>query len=154
MSQVEEPVSSPESDVDEEEEIQVLEFELGEETYCVDIQYVSEVVDMGQLTAVPNQPHHVEGVMDLRGRTTSIINPKRLLGVPDDGDRRRIIVLDRERLVNNETVGWVVDEVHQVVRLSPDDVGPVPVGEDESMLGLYERQDSFVIWLDPSKLSS
>ncbi|PSQ33625.1 chemotaxis protein CheW, partial [Halobacteriales archaeon SW_10_68_16] len=29
---------------------QVLEFTLGEETYCVSIDYVTEIVDVGELT--------------------------------------------------------------------------------------------------------
>lgn len=44
---------------------QVLEFQLGSETYCVSIDYVTEIVDIGELTSVPNAPPHVRGVYDL-----------------------------------------------------------------------------------------
>ena len=66
--------------------IQMLEFELGGETYCVDIGYVSEIVDRGSVTPVPNAPDFVEGVMDLRGRTTSIVDPKTLLNVGTESE--------------------------------------------------------------------
>jgi len=33
---------------------QVLEFGLGDETYCLDIDVIDEIVDAGQLTRIPN----------------------------------------------------------------------------------------------------
>ena len=65
---------------------QVLEFALGDETYCVSIDYVTEIVDVGELTTVPNAPRHVEGVMDLRGRTTSIVDPKTVFDIGGRAD--------------------------------------------------------------------
>ncbi|MEF8826736.1 MAG: chemotaxis protein CheW, partial [Halapricum sp.] len=94
---------------------QVLEFQLGEETYCVSIDYVTEIVDVGELTSVPNAPPHVEGVMDLRGRTTSIINPKVVFDIADGSEAARIIVFDPEIADDDQgAVGWLVDEVYQV----------------------------------------
>ncbi|MFB6105666.1 MAG: chemotaxis protein CheW [Halobacteriaceae archaeon] len=132
---------------------QVLEFQLGSETYCLDIEYVAEIVDMGDLTTVPNSPPHVEGVMDLRGRTTSIINPKHVLNVGGVGDGRRIVVLDPDRMDEGEAIGWVVDEVYQVVRVDGSDVDDSPV-EDEAIRGMLKRDDEFVIWLDPDAVVS
>jgi purine-binding chemotaxis protein CheW len=64
---------------------QLLEFGLGDESYCLDIGYVDEIVDAGELTRIPNSPPHVEGVMDLRGRTTAIVDPRKLFDI-DGGD--------------------------------------------------------------------
>jgi purine-binding chemotaxis protein CheW len=129
---------------------QVLEFELGEETYCVSIDYVTEIVDVGDLTKVPNAPRHVEGVMDLRGRTTSIVDPKSVFGIADDGAQQRIIVFDPEIIEDQSAAGWLVDEVDQVVQIADEQVDDSPAETDDgSVRGVVKRDDDFVIWVDP-----
>jgi purine-binding chemotaxis protein CheW len=128
---------------------QVLEFALGEETYCVSIDYVTEIVDVGELTTVPNTPRHVEGVMDLRGRTTSIVSPKAVFSVGGDGAERRIIVFDPDVVEDQGAVGWLVDEVSQVVSVDPGNVDDAPSQDDDAIVGVVKRDGDFVIWVDP-----
>ena len=128
---------------------QVLEFALGEETYCVSIDYVTEIVDVGELTTVPNTPRHVEGVMDLRGRTTSIVSPKVVFGVDGSGEERRIVVFDPAVVEDQGAVGWLVDEVSQVVSVNPANVDEAPGKDDDAIVGVVKRDDDFVIWVDP-----
>jgi purine-binding chemotaxis protein CheW len=136
---------------------QVLEFKLGEETYCVSIDFVTEIVDVGELTTVPNAPTHVEGVMDLRGRTTSIINPKVVFGIEAASEASRIIVFDPDIVQDQGAVGWLVDEVYQVVQVDPTEVDTSPSQDDDSVRGVVKRgtegeddaDGSFVIWVDP-----
>lgn len=134
-------------------DIQVLEFELGNEIYCVEIEYVAEIVDMDELTKVPNTPPHVEGVMDLRGRTTSIVDPKVVFDIEESGEERRIIVFDHGVLDADGAVGWVVDEVDQVVDIPDESVDRSTVTEDESVNGIVRREDAFVVWVDPEAVT-
>lgn len=133
-------------------DVQVLEFQLGEETYCVNIAYVAEIVDVGDLTTVPNSPAHIEGVMDLRGRTTSIVNPRRVLDVSGEEQRRRIIVFDPDEMPDEDAVGWIVDEVYQVTRISDEAVDEPPAGADETIKGIVKREEEFVMWIDPESV--
>jgi purine-binding chemotaxis protein CheW len=131
--------------------VQLLEFELGTETYCVDISHVAEIVDVSDLTVIPNSASHVEGVMDLRGNTTTIVNPKALFGIDDDVERKRIIVFDPDRTADGKSVGWIVDEVDQVVEVDRSNVESSPVdGNDEAVRGVIKRDGDFVIWVRPS----
>jgi len=132
---------------------QVLEFQLGDETYCVSIDYVTEIVDVGELTTVPNAPPHVEGVMDLRGRTTSIVNPKVVFDI-DGGAPSRIIVFDPEVADDEQgAVGWLVDEVDQVSQVDPANVDQSPTTEGaNSVRGVVKRDDGFVIWVNPDAI--
>ncbi|MFC7132882.1 MULTISPECIES: chemotaxis protein CheW [Salinibaculum] len=132
---------------------QVLEFKLGEETYCVSIDYVTEIVDIGDLTTVPNSPPHVEGVMDLRGRTTSIVNPKVVFNIGGNGEERRIIVYDPDIVEDQGAAGWLVDEVYQVVQVDEADVDTSPAEDDDAIRGVVKRGDGdFVIWVDPKSV--
>jgi purine-binding chemotaxis protein CheW len=132
-------------------QMQVLEFELGGETYCVDIDYVSEIVDRGSLTSVPNAPDFVEGVMDLRGRTTSIVNPKTLLNVENTGEASRIVIFDATSFEDDAAVGWLVDEVDQVVRVSMDDVEDPPMDRGDFIEGIVRQEEDLVVWISPTK---
>jgi len=133
---------------------QVLEFKLGTETYCVDIDYVTEIVDVAELTDLPNAPDYVEGVMDLRGRTTAICDPKEIFDI-DEGDNvenQRIIVFDPEIIANRKAAGWLVDEVDQVIKLDDDTVEEAPKSGREAVRGVIkdeEDDEGFVIWVDP-----
>ena len=144
------PAAADDAD-DTAREIQVLEFELGGETYCVEIGYVSEIVDRGSVTSVPNAPEFVEGVMDLRGRTTSIVDPKTLLNVGTQGEARRIVIFDADSFEDDAAVGWLVDAVHQVDRVSMDDVEDPPMDRGEFIEGIVRREDDLVVWVTPTK---
>lgn len=128
---------------------QVLEFGLGDESYCLDIAYIDEIVDAGELTTIPNSPPHVEGVMDLRGRTTSIIDPKTVFDIDGDGERNRIIVFDPETTGDQGAIGWVVDEVYQVVAVTDDDVDETTLADEALIRGIVKRAEGFVVWVEP-----
>jgi purine-binding chemotaxis protein CheW len=131
---------------------EVLEFGLGTETYCVSISHVTEIVETGERTSIPNAPPHVEGVMDLRGETTSIVDPKVVLGVDgEQGDR--IIVFDTALFDGDRSVGWAVDDVKEVATIETEAVDEAPV-EDDHVRGLIKRDEEFVVWVDPEAMES
>ncbi|WP_138007532.1 chemotaxis protein CheW [Halalkalirubrum salinum] len=144
---------APQSDTAEGdlgETTQVLEFGLGSETYCLDIGVIDEIVDAGELTRIPNSPPHVKGVMDLRGRTTSIIDPKIVFDIVDEGERNRIIVFDSDTVSEQGTIGWVVDEVYQVSNIRPTDVDETTTANDDHVHGIVKGDDRFIVWVDPN----
>ena len=128
---------------------QVLEFGLGDEQYCVSIDHVTEIVDVGSVTAVPNAPPYVEGVMDLRGRTTAIVDPKTIFDIEARVDPKRIVVFDPQVVADGTAAGWLVDEVEQVLTVPPENVDAPPAG-DEGIQGIVRRDEDFLIWIDPA----
>ncbi|AZQ15383.1 chemotaxis protein CheW [Halorubrum sp. PV6] len=133
----------------EAEPTKVLEFGLGDGTYCLDIGVIDEIVDAGELTRIPNSPDHVEGVMDLRGRTTTIVDPKTLFSIDEEGPRERIVVFDDAEIDEGGTVGWMVDEVFQVRDVAPEDVDQTTTVNDEGVNGIVKSDDRFVVWVSP-----
>jgi len=142
---------------------QVLEFNLGEASYCVDIEHVDEIVDGGTMTAVPNTPAHVAGVMDLRGRTTTIVNPLQLLDTGGPGVHElvadggvtdsRIVILDADSVETDGAVGWLVSDVNEVSRVDDETVEADTVTDTDAIRGLIKRDDGFTIWIDPHELT-
>ncbi len=133
-----------------EEETRVLEFRLGDEYYCLDIDYIEEIVKEETVTRVPNTPEFVEGVVDLRGQITTILNPKVTVGKDDVTPGELIIVFDSDSFEDQGHVGWVVDDVRQVSPITDSDVNDPPVDE-EYINGVIDRKDDeeFVIWTEP-----
>ncbi|CAB50463.1 chemotaxis protein CheW [Pyrococcus abyssi] len=105
-------------------EIQVVAFRLGDEEFCLEISKVREIKEMMPITRVPNAPDFVEGVINLRGQITTVINLKKLLGYYDDEDlsNKKIIIAE----VNGEIVGVIVDAVSDVITLTEDQIEQPP----------------------------
>ena len=129
-------------------ETRVLEFALGDEQYCLDIEYVEEIVKRETVTRVPNTPDCVEGVVDLRGQITTILDPKTLLDIDQEGSKGLIVVFDPEQFDDQGAVGWVVDDVDRVIPVTEDEVNSSPV-EQEHVNGVVDRDGEFVIWTTP-----
>ncbi|EMA01417.1 purine-binding chemotaxis protein CheW [Haloarcula vallismortis] len=133
-----------------EELVRVLEFALGDEYYCLDIDYVEEIVKRETVTRVPNTEDYVEGVVDLRGQITTILNPKAMMDIDSDGTENLIVVFDAGVFEEQGAMGWIVDEVRQVVPVAESEVNTAPV-DGEYINGVVDRdgEDEFVIWIEP-----
>ena len=124
----------------------VLEFSLGENRYCIDIAHVEEIVDAdAEITPVPNSEPQVVGVVDLRGETTTVVDPSVSLDLDDDSDGERIIVLS-----SVESTGLLIDEVHEVLEVDPENVDEST--GSETTRGVLRRDERFVVWVDPEAL--
>ena len=124
----------------------VLEFSLGNGRYCIDIAHVDEIVDVTEdITPVPNADPQTVGVVDLRGETTTIVDPAVTLDLDEETDGRRIVVLSEF-----DATGLLIDDVHQVLDVEKSDVDTSTASE--STRGVIRRDDRFVVWVDPTAL--
>jgi purine-binding chemotaxis protein CheW len=144
------PAGLAEETTTQEAETRVLEFALAGERYCLDIEYIEEIVKEETVTRVPNTPEFVDGVVDLRGQITTILNPKVAIGKDDQTPGDLIVVFDAEAFDDQGAIGWVVDDVRQVSPVAEDQVNDPPMGEDY-INGVIDREDDdeFVIWTKP-----
>jgi purine-binding chemotaxis protein CheW len=106
-------------------EVQVVAFMVGSEEFCLDISKVREIKEMMPITRVPNAPDFVEGVINLRGQITTVVNLKKLLGYyEEDADlsKKKIIIAE----VKDEIVGIIVDSVSDVITLTDEQIEQPP----------------------------
>lgn len=110
------------------DEIQLVVFTLrmGEQVceYGVPITQVQEINRLTTPTKLPKAPAFVEGVINLRGKVIPVIDLKKRFDMEtgEYTDNSRIIVVD----VDGRTVGIIVDEVNEVLRIPLADVEPPP----------------------------
>lgn len=115
--------------------IQFIVVRLGEEQYGVDIRYIDNIVRMQHITRVPKMPAYLKGVINLRGEVVPVISMRLMMGLDADEVTKssRIIVIKLEQEGN---VGFMVDEVKEVVRLSMDDIEKITYNKKEEKANL------------------
>jgi purine-binding chemotaxis protein CheW len=134
------------------QELEMLSFRLGGEEYAVLVDEVREVLKLRDLTAVPNAPAHVLGVISLRGRMLPVIDLCKRLGLTPGvrDDKSRIIVVSPD----DEDAGLVVDRVTGVIKIMPDAIKPSPEHVEqgaEFLRGIARKNDRLYILLDLQK---
>ena len=131
-------------------EMQLVVFELGDESYGVDISRVQDINRMQEITEIPHAPESVVGVINLRGRVIPVIDLRKRFGLPEAVHTKdtRIVVVHLE----GNLIGVIVDAVSQVLRIPADIVeppSPVLAGVDSKYLrGIAKLDDKLVILLD------
>jgi purine-binding chemotaxis protein CheW len=141
-------------ELDSKEVLQLVTFRLGKEEYSVDILSVQEIIRHMDLTAVPKAPEFVDGVINLRGKVIPVLDLRKRFGleVTEKTNETRIIVVD----INDKTVGFKVDAVSEVLRLSADTVEPPPsiVTDKDSdyIKGVGKMDGRLIILLEVSKI--
>ncbi|HBT76858.1 MAG TPA: chemotaxis protein CheW [Planctomycetaceae bacterium] len=131
-----------------------LSFRLGDEDYCLEIRHVTEIVGIQKVTEVPDMPHYVRGVVNLRGQVIPVIDMRLRFNMPGrEYDERTCIVVVSLR---GGQVGLVVDTVNEVRSIEEGSVSPPPKGggaeSAQYIRGLGKVGDSVKIILDTNKL--
>jgi purine-binding chemotaxis protein CheW len=131
-----------------------LTFELGDEAYGIDIRFVREIIGMQRITVVPDVPHYVKGVINLRGKVIPIMDVRDRFGLMsrDYDDRTCIIVIK----VGDWTVGLVVDTVSEVLDIPEEMIEPPPrvisSSGEHFIAGLGKVEDQVRLLLDANQL--
>jgi purine-binding chemotaxis protein CheW len=135
---------------------QFLTFRLGEEEYGVPILEVREIRGYSAPTPIPNTPHFIRGVINLRGQVVPVVDlrAKFSMRAVEYGQFTVVVIVN----VGNRTVGLVVDAVSDVLSVGPDTVEPPPnlgQGVDMSfLLGMAKTDERLVLLLDSARLIS
>ena len=112
------------------ETIQYIVIRLGNEQYGIDIRNIDNIVRMQQITRIPKMPSFLKGVINMRGEVIPVISMRRKMGLEDDVITKstRLIVLKLEQEGN---VGFIVDEVKEVVTLSSREIEKITYNAKE-----------------------
>ncbi len=135
-------------------ETHIVGFRVGRETYGVPIASLHEIVRVPEITAVPDAPDYLEGVINLRGKIVSVVDLRKRFGQPSAGlDRRsRILVVEH----CGRLAGMIVDSASEVLKIPDSDIEAAPAMMQEGGLdcvtGLGKHQGRLIILLDIGKV--
>src|ERR1019366_6927417 len=106
-------------------ETHIVGFRVGRATYGVPITSLHEIVRVPEITAMPDAPDYLEGVINLRGKIVSVVDLRKRFGQPSGAlDRRnRILVVEhRGRLA-----GMIVDSASEVLKIPESEIEAAPL---------------------------
>ena len=135
-------------------DLQLVGFRIGKETFGVPINLVHEIVRLPEITAVPDSPDYIEGVINLRGKIVSIVDlRKRFRETRIEASRKnRILVAEIEK----KMVGLIVDAASEVIRLPESEIeAPPEVFQDSDVkyvTGVGKLNGRLVILIDLTKI--
>jgi purine-binding chemotaxis protein CheW len=103
---------------------QYLTFALGDEQYGVELLKVQEIKGYSPVTAIPNSPTHIKGVINLRGAVIPIIDLRARFGMaPIEYSKFNVIIVIN---VGSRVMGLLVDAVSDVLSVEAGQVRPAP----------------------------
>jgi purine-binding chemotaxis protein CheW len=137
-----------------EKEGKYLTFALAHEEYGLEILKVREIIGYMQITAVPQTPSHIKGVINLRGQVIPVVDLRTKFGMEtaEVTEQTCIIVVEITQSGRKFNTGIVVDRVQEVLDIAGNDIEEAPQFgasvDTNFILGMGKIGESVKILLD------
>jgi purine-binding chemotaxis protein CheW len=137
-----------------------LTFQLANEEFGIGVLKVREIMGLQEITAVPQTPAHIKGVINLRGKVVPVIDLRLKFGIltAEYTQRTCIIVIQMQGGAGLVLVGVIVDGVSEVLNLTALEIEDTPdFGEDiagQYLLGMAKVKGKVKILLDIDRVLS
>jgi len=137
-----------------------LTFQLAHEEFGIGVLKVREIMGLQEITAVPQTPSHIKGVINLRGKVVPVIDLRLKFGLPaaEYTQRTCIIVTQVQGEFSAVLMGIVVDGVSEVLNLTGGEIEDTPdFGEEiagQYLLGMAKVKGQVKILLDIDRVLS
>lgn len=165
IAMTESHVQSAGADVDQAWS-QYVTFLVDDRSYCIEITKVREIKGWSEPTGLPNAPHAMRGVLNLRGVIVPIFDLRARFGQGETEARKEHVVIIAA--LGDRLIGVLVDAVSDILALEPSEVMPVPsvdggasqrflsglVSRDDRLVALLKLEELFDIGELPPDLSS
>ena len=128
-------------------------FRVGDQAFCIDITSVLEIRGWTPATPVPQSPHYMKGVVNLRGSVLPIIDLAARLGLPttEPSARHAIMVAN----CGGRSVGLLVEGVSDIIELDDGDRQATPYmgdGQGGVIAGIFAVDGAMISLLDLDSL--
>ncbi len=137
-----------------DKDLHLVGFRVGRETFGVPISMVREIVRVPEITAVPNAPAHVEGVINLRGKIVPVVDLRRRFGQTDlqANKKNRILVVE----LADKIVGLMVQSASEVMKIPPSEIESpdnlMQEGEQNCVTGVGKLHGRLILLLDLARV--
>lgn len=106
-----------------------LTFRLGQESYGIAVLKIREIIRMTDITAVPQMPSYVKGVINLRGKIIPVSDLRVRFGIANaENTQHTCIVVVQVTLPSGGKVqtGLIVDGVEEVINIAQNEIEDAP----------------------------
>ncbi|MBP7236567.1 MAG: chemotaxis protein CheW [Petrotogaceae bacterium] len=135
--------------------VDVLSFEINNQEFAVEVEYVEIVYDMVEIRPVPNSKNFIEGLINLRGRIVPVVDITKILNVSLGQEHKfsNILILK----INEEEIGIFVDEVKNVLSVDQNSLENISskneIYRDKSK-GVIKINNRLIVFLNITELMS
>ncbi len=106
-----------------------LTFRLGDESYGIGVLKIREIIQLAAVTAVPQLPDYIKGVINLRGKVIPVVDLRTKFGLAAavPADRACTVVVQVELAAGRPALmGLIVDGVEEVASVSASEIEATP----------------------------
>ncbi len=132
-----------------DELLQLLEFEVGGNHYGINIAKVLEIMMRRRLAPIPNSPAEIEGVFMPRDKLITIVDLHKVLGLEEDKNERGLFIICR---FNDTDIGFHVDKVDGIHSTSWSEIEHPPKmavkAEDSISTGIVKSEGRIIVIID------
>lgn len=134
-------------------ELEVLEFTLGNNHYGINVAKIREILTYQPVTPVPNAHSSIEGIFMPRDTMITVVNLKRCLGMPEGNETQGLFIITNFNKLN---IAFHVDQVIGIHRVSweaiikPDST--INTEANSASTGVIKMENKLIIILDFEKI--
>jgi len=145
---------SEEEEEDDFQRAKYLTFLIQNKYYAFPIRDVKEIIEVQEITAVPEVPNYCKGIINLRGAIIPIVDVRLRfkLSEAEYTERTCIVVV----MIGDVLIGFVVDTVDEVVDIDDENISPAPAiradGSSKYITGVGKIDGKIIMLLDANKL--
>jgi purine-binding chemotaxis protein CheW len=142
-------------------QVQLMSFWLGDEFYATDAVFCKSIIKFPKIVRVPRTPAYVEGVVNLRGQITSVIDLRKVFGLKLNplGSEARVLVVE----VNDISTAILIERIGEITNRALAELKEPAAGatrmKAELIKGYFEEKteegkEQLLIYLDLEKIFS
>lgn len=126
-----------------------ISFNLNDDSYCIELTYVKEVLKDTTITHVPGTPDFIEGIMNLRGDYITVLNLKKFLNLQATKplDKKPVVIVK----CNELKLALLIDKINELFEVQEDEM---PDTTDGYFLNEFIHNQTLYTTLNVDKITS
>lgn len=135
----------------------VMTFNIGDQVYGVEIQYVMEIIGLPHITKVPHVPNYIKGIINVRSKVVPVVDIRTRFGKPEIPPTKRTCIITLTLDGNETCCGIIVDNVADVEDIHTGDISATPENKNVNINDFIQymirgENDTTKLILDVPKL--
>jgi two-component system chemotaxis response regulator CheV len=133
-------------------ELEMIEFEVGNNKYGINVIKVKEIIMPGPVTPIPHSHPYIEGIIQLRGEVLPVINMEKVLKLPQEKYATEKFIVTE---FNQQKACFHVHNVTQIHRISWEQIekpSDMYSAVTTQVIGVVKRENQMILMLDFEKI--
>src|SRR6056297_3095656 len=127
-------------------------FKVLEQEFAIDLDQSREILEMKNLTPVPDSPEYISGIIKVRDQIIPIVDLGKKMNLKSETDKNKVIIISMQDVL----IGLLVEEILEIKKvdeINKSDVLKSSQKVDRAFIeGILTLNEKLVIVIDTKKL--